>query len=169
MKHVKWVLLLILVVWGVSKIDYQNGKGEGCAFCKPHILNEQSLYIGPLASVLVTHKPVVPGHFLVIPNRHVATFEDLTSDELAEMGELIKKIYHTQPGEYLLLQKNGASAGQTVPHVHIHYLPRRPGMGHVHFCARLLLQSQLKPLSEKELEKVVEEGRALLLSSDSAR
>ena len=73
--------------------------------------------------------PVSPGHTLVIPKRHVATFFDTTTEERLSMFELMDKAKReldaaSHPAAYNIGVNDGAAAGQTVPHLHIHLIPR---------------------------------------------
>ena len=108
----------------------------------------------------MTHKPIVAGHFLIVPKRHVERFEDLREDELAEAHALIAKAHHLAHAVhhatgYLLLQKNGKEAGQTVPHVHIHYLPRKVGENGLWLAMRLFIRPLLKPISYQEIKEEI--------------
>ena len=73
-----------------------------------------------------------PGHTLVIPKRHVASFFDLTPDEINACMELIKE-ERTQldeqfkPDGYNIGVNVGPAAGQSIFHVHIHVIPRYKG------------------------------------------
>jgi histidine triad (HIT) family protein len=78
--------------------------------------------------------PLAPGHALVIPKRQVERLEQLPAEEAAEvarqLGPLAEKIVRlTGANGYNILQNNGPSAGQVVPHVHFHIIPRRDGDG----------------------------------------
>lgn len=155
-------LFLGMAAWGACQIDWAGSRGNGCAFCSEHILEAQTVYKGPLASLLVTHKPAVKGHVLIIPNRHVETYDELTLDEMAAMGELVQKtrsisekILGTK--DYFLLQKNGRLAGQTVPHVHIHFVPRDQSIGELSFLVRFFTSPILKPISGDEMTVWVNE------------
>ncbi len=102
-----------------------------CAFCDPKVVNSQKFYEDDTIVALYSHKPVVPGHCLIIPKRHAERFEQLTDEENASISRVIKKVDQAaikifNRASYLLMQKNGVEAGQTVPHVHFHYFPRRP-------------------------------------------
>lgn len=73
--------------------------------------------------------PVSPGHTLIIPFRHAETWFDLTIAERREVLELIDQVKAYLDGEYSPDGYNigmncGESAGQTVPHAHIHVIPR---------------------------------------------
>ena len=153
MKKIVFITLALSVfAFGVFKVDFQRfSKPESCAFCDEQILERQVFYRGNGALGVLTHKPAVPGHVLIIPERHVERFEDLTVEELASIGEAIKKVDAAVRKtfgytDYLLIQKNGKGAGQSVPHVHFHYLPA------TNFLAiRFLASPWLKPLSGEEL------------------
>jgi len=139
--------LLILAL----KIDFQGVKQDGCPFCRAEILEAQTFYKGPLVLGLLTHKPATPGHVLIIPERHVERFEDLSSEEVAALGVAIQKIDRVVREkfgnkDYILIQKNGKEAGQSVPHVHFHYLPATDFL-----AAKFLFSAWLKPQSLEEI------------------
>ena len=76
--------------------------------------------------------PVSPGHALVIPRRHVASFFDLTEEEVTDMMSLARKVrllvdaqFH--PDGYNIGINVGKAAGQSVFHVHLHLIPRYAG------------------------------------------
>ena len=75
---------------------------------------------------------VSPGHTVVIPNRHVASFFKLTPEEVAACMELIreeKKLIDEEykPDGYNIGVNVGPAAGQSIHHVHIHVIPRYTG------------------------------------------
>jgi len=76
--------------------------------------------------------PVSPGHTLIIPRRHVRSFFDLDSDERVQLLDLLESAKRALEGEfhphaYNIGINDGAAAGQTVPHLHIHLIPRYHG------------------------------------------
>ena len=76
--------------------------------------------------------PVSPGHTLIIPRRHVASFFDLTDAERADLLSLLTAARddlerQSRPAGYNIGINDGAAAGQTVPHVHMHLIPRYEG------------------------------------------
>lgn len=100
---------------------------SACAFCRDDVIAWQSFYEGELMRALVDHRPLSEGHCLIVPKAHRERFEDLTPEERAEAFDLIIKVHKAAcavfgEADYLILQKNGASAGQSVPHVHFHYV-----------------------------------------------
>jgi len=76
--------------------------------------------------------PVSPGHTLIIAHRHVPDFFDLTAGELAALHELLRAArlrLNTilRPEGFNVGVNVGPVAGQTVPHAHIHLIPRFAG------------------------------------------
>lgn len=76
--------------------------------------------------------PVSPGHSLLIPHRHTGSFFDLTEAERAGLLALLDlaklqldKLF--EPQGYNIGINDGPAAGQTVPHLHIHLIPRYAG------------------------------------------
>jgi len=147
------------VFWASFTLDWDRSAGGTCPFCDPSILSAQTVYQGKIGAVLLNHKPAIPGHLLVIPSRHVERFEDLTGEEAAELRDLIARLDKAEKKlfgatGYLLLQKNGKEAGQSVPHVHFHYFPRKTGESKVFLIVRMLTAPWMKPLATKDFEKL---------------
>jgi len=77
--------------------------------------------------------PVAPGHTLVVPRRHVASVFDLAAEEYAALWALVAAVRArlASSGEgadgFTVGVNDGASAGQTVGHAHVHVIPRRAG------------------------------------------
>lgn len=76
--------------------------------------------------------PVSEGHVLLITNRHISSFFDLTEEEIKEISPMLKYIKNKLDDKYFPNGYNigincGRSAGQTIPHCHIHIIPRYNG------------------------------------------
>lgn len=76
--------------------------------------------------------PVSPGHTLIIPRRHVGSFFELSPEErddlLALLNEARAELARShRPQGYNIGINDGPAAGQTVPHLHIHLIPRYTG------------------------------------------
>jgi diadenosine tetraphosphate (Ap4A) HIT family hydrolase len=101
-----------------------------CPFCSlPKSRIVQSSAIG---WVIRDAYPISPGHTLVIPKRHVGSFFDLTEDEQSSLLSLVTSAKaqidaEYRPSAFNIGINDGAAAGQTVPHLHIHMIPRYDG------------------------------------------
>lgn len=144
---------------------------EECAFCNKEVLEQQAFYEDDLVLALYTHKPVLPPHFLVIPKRHVNRFEMLSDDEISQMGKIIKKVHKAASSvfgtsSYLLLQKNGSEVGQTVPHVHFHYIAREEGDDSaLKFFYKMYSAAFWPPISKEQTRDVVEKMKSAMTNS----
>jgi diadenosine tetraphosphate (Ap4A) HIT family hydrolase len=101
-----------------------------CPFCS--LPAERIVDDGPFAFVIRDGFPVSPGHTLIIPKRHIASFFEVTDAERTDLMSLLAaarvdldRQFH--PAGYNIGINDGAAAGQTVPHLHIHLIPRYPG------------------------------------------
>ena len=73
--------------------------------------------------------PVSPGHTLVMPRRHVGSFFDATPEERSAMLTLLdiakwKLDHEFSPASFNIGINDGVAAGQTIPHLHLHLIPR---------------------------------------------
>jgi diadenosine tetraphosphate (Ap4A) HIT family hydrolase len=101
-----------------------------CPFCSPS--SEEVVTSNELCYARYDKYPVSPGHVLIIPFRHVASFFDLTGQEQQAAWELVfqmkdRLVHERQPDGFNVGINVGACAGQTVMHVHIHLIPRYRG------------------------------------------
>jgi len=76
--------------------------------------------------------PVTSGHTLIIPRRHITSPSELDETEWYELRAMIQKACtHLKNGDRQITGFNiginiGSDAGQTIPHLHVHVIPRRP-------------------------------------------
>ena len=93
-----------------------------CVFCQiAKDLNAPIVDIEPL-------NPVVPGHIIVFSKDHSKDFADnpnITKDVVEYASKLAKRL----GGDWNLITSKGASATQTVFHLHVHLVPRKPNDG----------------------------------------
>jgi histidine triad (HIT) family protein len=157
----------------LSKHSTELSAEEYCAFCNEDVLNRQKFYEDDFVFALYTHKPVLPGHCLIIPKRHVQRFEMLTDEEMTQIGRVIKKVNQAvakvfNTPSYLILQKNGSEVGQSVPHVHFHYIPRQKGdSSTLKFLVKMYISNLQKPLSAEDMQKRVAELKEAMASSEN--
>jgi histidine triad (HIT) family protein len=78
------------------------------------------------------HAPVFPGHTLVVPARHYETIEDVPEDEIAPLFLLARRLSIAfcsalgADGSFIAVNTR---ISQSVPHLHVHCVPRRRGDG----------------------------------------
>jgi histidine triad (HIT) family protein len=131
--------------------------GSDCVFCKIvagqipcHRVFENEQILGFLDIA-----PLAPGHTVVIPKSHAERLDQLSLEVAAEiarhLGTIGRRVVSVTAAEgYNVLQNNGAVAGQVVPHVHFHIIPRRgdDGLGY-RWNARSAAQDELAALAAR--------------------
>lgn len=98
-----------------------------CPFCET-----EDVIDGKLVYARFDKFPVSEGHCLIIPKRHVETWFDMSKEEQKEAFDLIEKVKAMldekySPDGYNIGMNCGETAGQTIPHAHIHVIPRYKG------------------------------------------
>jgi diadenosine tetraphosphate (Ap4A) HIT family hydrolase len=97
-----------------------------CAFCtlpSARVIDENATAIA-----IRDGYPVSPGHTLLIPKRHTGSLFDLSEEERNGLWALFDRAKlvldkELQPQGYNIGINDGAAAGQTVPHLHVHLIP----------------------------------------------
>jgi histidine triad (HIT) family protein len=79
-------------------------------------------------------QPLADGHVLVVPRTHVATVEAMSSADAAAVFAMVHRLAGpvrraVGAAGNIIGINDGAATGQTVPHVHVHIVPRREGDG----------------------------------------
>jgi bis(5'-adenosyl)-triphosphatase len=107
-----------------------NNPNDTCLFCRKEII-ENSFYITSRFSAFYNIAPILPGHSLIIPKNHYESLFELSDDELSEMmvfarkvTSILKTVFKCDGFDWTI--QDGVSAGQTVPHLHLHIIPRKP-------------------------------------------
>lgn len=103
-----------------------------CIFCK--------IISGQIPSKIIhetTHSvafldafPLAKGHTLVIPKNHHVKIQDMSNEENSDLFSLVHKVLSKVDrltGATLVAIHNGKDAGQEIPHVHVHLVPRNAG------------------------------------------
>lgn len=129
-------------------------KKDNCIFCK--IANgeipSRTVYEDESFRAILDLGPATPGHTLILPKEHADGLADLPDNIAAKVLPVAKKIA-TRLKEKLscdglnLVQNNGATAGQTVMHFHLHLIPRYENDG------QKILWNPTEPTAE-ELDEV---------------
>ena len=101
-----------------------------CPFC--HLPGDRIILTNDLAIGIRDGFPVSNGHTLIMPKRHIGSFFETTLDERTALFDLLDAAKNalateSQPAAYNIGINDGPAAGQTVPHLHIHLIPRYVG------------------------------------------
>lgn len=126
-----------------------GGKQQTCPFC--NINPTRILTSNTHALAIMDGFPISPGHALIIPKRHIASLFEATSEERESLFDLLEEVrnpflpsfakggdksilaslYENEekiiPDGFNIGINDGAAAGQTVMHLHIHLIPRYAG------------------------------------------
>ncbi len=103
---------------------------ESCPFC-----NTEAFVIvveNPIGIAFPDAFPLAEGHTLVIPRQHVSSVFDLSEADQTQLWQLVaqtrvKLSEQLNPAGFNIGINDGKAAGQTVPHAHIHIIPRYHG------------------------------------------
>ena len=119
-----------------TRDDFQVGNAEETdqktfQFGDFDIPGKSVVFTSRCSIVIVNRKPVVPGHLLVIPKVPVKRVQDLSVDQVQDLFlsvQAAQKLTESffQAESSTLAVQDGPDAGQTVAHVHVHVLPRKP-------------------------------------------
>eukprot|EP00551_Chaetoceros_affinis_P016821 CAMPEP_0203702740 /NCGR_PEP_ID=MMETSP0091-20130426/40558_1 /ASSEMBLY_ACC=CAM_ASM_001089 /TAXON_ID=426623 /ORGANISM="Chaetoceros affinis, Strain CCMP159" /LENGTH=201 /DNA_ID=CAMNT_0050577041 /DNA_START=157 /DNA_END=762 /DNA_ORIENTATION=+ len=109
-----------------SKVD-----DDQLVFGRFRISSEQIFYKSPsnLSAGIVNLRPIVPGHVLIIPRRIVPKISELDKTEYIDLWDSVRIVQNMLEAHYdaqgfNIAIQDGRAAGQSVPHVHVHILPR---------------------------------------------
>lgn len=103
---------------------------SNCIFCKIIAVENpsQMLYQDEQASAFRDIHPVAPNHVLVVPNKHIASVNDLVLEDEQLIGHLFTVARQIAEAEgiaesgYRLIANTGPHAGQAVFHLHLHVI-----------------------------------------------
>ena len=125
-----------------------------CIFCKiiTGKIPSRKVYEDETCYAFMDTAPFEKGHTLIVPKDHVALLTDLSAETLTTLilatqkvaGHIVKAL---ACDGFNLLQNNGECATQTVPHIHIHIIPRWNN-------TKLCWHSSKKYNSEEEIIKI---------------
>ena len=124
-------------LWSPWRLPYvtRTGREAGCVFCDALDGEQASLVVfrGAACYVILNKFPYNNGHLMVVPNRHVASLSEATSEELCELMELAQRaevaIREAYAPHGLNMGINlGKPAGAGIlDHLHLHVVPRWNG------------------------------------------
>jgi histidine triad (HIT) family protein len=118
----------------VNKVEHKKMSEESCLFCR--IVSKEIpadlVHQDDSAIVIRDTNPQAPTHLLVIPHEHIESLDDASQKDEALLGHLLRVAARVAnagglaEGGYRVVINNGAGAGQSVFHLHVHVLGGRP-------------------------------------------
>lgn len=133
-----------------------------CIFCK--IVAGQlpcfKLFEDETTIAFMDINPVNPGHALAVAKGHWPTVDVIPADVLGDVARTAQRVAKAvlaalEPTGVNLLQSNGPGAGQSVPHLHVHILPRYPD-------DKVRLNWAYEPGDKAEIAAICERLKAVL-------
>jgi len=134
---------------------------DDCIFCQivDGDIPSRKVFEDDTAEAFLDANPLAPGHTLVVPKEHHETLEDLPEDVAAHVFGVLHRlntaVEHAVDADGTNVAfNNGEAAGQEVPHVHGHIIPRfeHDGGNPIHAVA-----GQRPDLSDEELDRIAED------------
>ena len=109
---------------------------ENCLFCKiiSGEIPSNRIYEDDAVYAFLDIYPASEGHTLVAPKKHFSRFVEMDAEDVARLFEAARKVTAAVEKAFSaegsnVGVNNGEVAGQEVPHVHVHVIPRKKGDG----------------------------------------
>jgi histidine triad (HIT) family protein len=136
---------------------------KDCVFCAvvagaPHHV----VYRDDRHVAFLDHAPVLPGHTLIVPTTHYDTFEDMPEEALGPFLAVAKRVsiaFGKALGAEGSVTAMNTRISQSVPHAHLHVVPRRKGDGLFSPGRPFWMRQKYK---DGEAERIAEQLRAAL-------
>ncbi len=133
-----------------------------CPFCSDPDVQKRLIVKNEFAKAFPTNIPIVPGHILIVPVRHLATLEEMSPEEqnaVFHLRDLLRPVLARTFGAtgFHYAWNEGQAAGQSVPHFHLHMIPRKQDDGGItEYEPRKFLYrpGSREKTPEMELEKI---------------
>jgi histidine triad (HIT) family protein len=105
-----------------------------CVFCDivSGKIAAEIVWRGEAALAFLDHRPLFPGHVLLVPDTHIETLSDLPAPQIPSYFEAAQKLQRAvetglgAQGTFIAINNR---ISQSVPHLHTHIVPRRKGDG----------------------------------------
>ena len=117
-------------------MEPQSQPGQQCLFCQiaSGAMPSRKLYEDDQVMAMLDIHPAAPGHILILPKQHVAMMPQLRPETLARISVAVKVLSKAllqamQCQGTTVFMANGGAAGQRVPHLLVHLIPRQPKDG----------------------------------------
>jgi histidine triad (HIT) family protein len=143
-----------------------------CIFCKiiAGEIPAKVIMQNEKAMALLDAFPLAAGHSLVIPKSHYAKVQEMSEQDAKALFEIVWKLLGavetgSEVSASTIAIHNGSEAGQEVPHVHAHIVPRKRGDG----AGAIHSMFKIKPkLSPQDMDSLCERIASNLSSSSSS-
>lgn len=127
---------------------------KDCIFCKiiKGEIPSTKVYEDKNTIAFLDINPITSGHLLVSPKEHAETIEEISEKSLTEAIKVTKKLISVldQLNEGCNIGLNNkVAAGQLVPHVHFHLIPRNKGDGLKHWSGKKYDKGQAEAIADK--------------------
>jgi histidine triad (HIT) family protein len=142
----------------MSASEREQSTRANCSFCRIATGDVEAAIVldEPHALAFLDHRPLFPGHCLLIPRRHQETLTDLPQDEVGPLFEttqlLTRAVREAMDAQGTFVAINNV-VSQSVPHFHVHVVPRRRKDG---------LRGFFWPRTKYESEEQLAEVRELI-------
>jgi histidine triad (HIT) family protein len=108
--------------------------GDACTFCsiRDGAIPAAVVLDEPATMAFLDHRPLFPGHVLVLPREHRGTLVDVPAAELGTLFDAVQRLAAAVPaamgaqGTFVAVNN---VVSQSVPHLHVHVVPRTRGDG----------------------------------------
>jgi len=128
---------------------------KDCIFCK--IIEGKipcnKIYEDKNTLAFLDINPINKGHTLVIPKEHSKNILDVNQKDLDDVSETVRKLAPkikraVKADGINIMSSNGEAAGQDVPHLHIHIIPRFKDDGLKHWKGKSYEEGKAKKIAE---------------------
>jgi len=127
-----------------------------CIFCKiiAKEITSYKVYEDKYTFAFLDISPVNPGHILVTPKNHIKNIEEADEKTLCQIMRTIKKIGKAlkdgmKAESYNVMENNDPIAGQIIPHLHFHIIPRKKDDGLILWPQKEYNKGEAEKISEK--------------------
>ncbi len=142
-----------------------------CVFCSETTLNIEKFYEDENFVAIYNIRPVVKGHCLVIPKRHIESMLELNERERMDFISFSNKaifiaLKYANANDLDFLLQKGENAGQSIKHLHFHIMPRKKndslGVNKDKFFQSFAeKENTVKTLTNDEMKAVVNDLRSI--------
>jgi len=125
-----------------------------CKLCE-QVKEKDFLFEDEHVAVFLPEKPASLGHLIVAPKQHIPILEAVPDFIIGKMSMIANKLSMAlfeglRAGGTNIIMQNGVPAGQTIPHAHMHIIPRKEGDNlPLDWDPKQLPQEQITELADK--------------------